>query len=38
MRITVVGLGYVGLVTAAGLARWDHEVIGLEADPDRLTS
>jgi UDPglucose 6-dehydrogenase len=38
VRITVVGLGYVGLVTAAGLARWDHEVIGLEADPDRLTS
>ncbi len=37
MRITVVGLGYVGLVTAAGLARWDHEVIGLEADPERLT-
>ena len=38
MRITVVGLGYVGLVTAAGLARWDHEVVGLEADPERLTS
>ncbi len=38
MRITVVGLGYVGLVTAAGLARWDHEVIGLEADPERLSS
>jgi UDPglucose 6-dehydrogenase len=38
VRITVVGLGYVGLVTAAGLARWDHEVIGLEADPERLDS
>ncbi len=38
MRITVVGLGYVGLVTAAGLARWDHEVVGLEADPERLSS
>lgn len=38
MRITVVGLGYVGLVTAAGLARWDHEVVGLEADPERLNS
>jgi UDPglucose 6-dehydrogenase len=38
VRITVVGLGYVGLVTAAGLARWDHEVVGLEADPGRLTS
>ncbi len=38
MRITVVGLGYVGLVTAAGLARWDHDVTGLEADPERVTS
>jgi UDPglucose 6-dehydrogenase len=38
VRITVVGLGYVGLVTAAGLARWDHDVIGLEADPERLDS
>ncbi len=38
MRITVVGLGYVGLVTAAGLARWDHDVTGLEADPDRVIS
>jgi UDPglucose 6-dehydrogenase len=38
VRITVVGLGYVGLVTAAGLARWDHEVVGLEADPERLNS
>jgi UDPglucose 6-dehydrogenase len=38
VRITVVGLGYVGLVTAAGLARWDHDVTGLEADPERVTS
>jgi UDPglucose 6-dehydrogenase len=35
MRITVVGLGYVGLVTAACAAAWDNDVIGLDADPDR---
>jgi UDPglucose 6-dehydrogenase len=36
MRVTVVGLGYVGLVTGACLAEWDHEVIGVDADPRRL--
>src|SRR5689334_1330907 len=35
MRISVVGLGYVGLVTAACAAAWDNDVIGLDADPDR---
>lgn len=36
MRVTVVGLGAVGLVTAACLAADGHEVVGLEADPGRL--
>ncbi len=36
MKIAVVGLGYVGLVTAAGFARTGHEVIGVERDPIRL--
>lgn len=36
MHITVVGLGYVGLVTAACLAEWEHRVTGIEADADRL--
>ena len=36
MRITVVGLGYVGLVTAACLADWKHLVTGVDADADRL--
>jgi UDPglucose 6-dehydrogenase len=36
MRVTVVGLGYVGLVTGACLAEWDHEVTGVDADPRRL--
>lgn len=38
MRVTVVGLGYVGLVTGACLADWGHEVIGVDADPRRLGS
>lgn len=36
MRVTVVGLGYVGLVTAACLARLGQEVIGLETDEAKL--
>jgi UDPglucose 6-dehydrogenase len=36
VRVTVVGLGYVGLVTAACLAEWDHLVVGVDADPLRL--
>lgn len=36
MRITVVGLGYVGLVSAAGLTTWNHDVVGLEVDRTRL--
>lgn len=36
MRVTVVGLGYVGLVTATCLARLGQDVIGLEADEDKV--
>ena len=38
MRVTVVGLGYVGLVTSACLAEWGHQVVGVDADPRRLGS
>lgn len=38
MRVTVVGLGYVGLVSAAGFAEWGHDVVGVEADPRRVAS
>jgi UDPglucose 6-dehydrogenase len=36
MRITVIGLGYVGLVTAACVADWGNDVVGVDADPSRL--
>lgn len=36
MRVSVIGLGYVGLVTAACLAEWGHRVTGVEAKPERL--
>ena len=36
MRVTVIGLGHVGAVTAACLARDGHEVVGTDRDPDRL--
>lgn len=36
--VGVVGCGWVGLVTAAGLAELGHRVIGVEADSERLAS
>lgn len=36
MQIRVIGLGYVGLVTAACLAEWDHRVLGIETSESRL--
>jgi UDPglucose 6-dehydrogenase len=38
MRVAVAGLGYVGLVTAAGLAEWGHDVLGIEISESRLAS
>ena len=35
--IAVVGAGYVGLVSAVGLARLGHRIELVETDPDRLT-
>jgi GDP-mannose 6-dehydrogenase len=36
MRISVLGLGYVGAVSMACLARDGHEVVGVDIDPYKL--
>lgn len=36
MQITVIGLGYVGLVTSACLAELGHEVLGIDIDVKRI--
>ena len=36
MRITVVGCGYVGLVTATGLAARGHHVTGVDVSSERI--
>lgn len=38
MRISVIGAGYVGLVTAAALASKGHNVIVVETDEDKINS
>ena len=36
MNITVIGVGHVGLVSAAAFARWGHQVVGHDDDAAKL--
>lgn len=36
MQVSVFGLGYVGCVTAACLARVGHDIIGVDVTPDKV--
>jgi UDPglucose 6-dehydrogenase len=38
LRISVIGCGYVGLVTGTCLAEAGHEVVCTDNDPDRITA
>jgi GDP-mannose 6-dehydrogenase len=38
MKVAVFGLGYVGTVTAAGLAAVGHEVVGVDVDPVKVAT
>ncbi|MCC5947081.1 MAG: UDP-glucose/GDP-mannose dehydrogenase family protein [Nitriliruptoraceae bacterium] len=38
MNITVVGVGHVGLVSAAAFARWGHDVVGYDDDAAKVAT
>jgi UDPglucose 6-dehydrogenase len=38
VKISIIGTGYVGLVTGAGLAERGHDVICVDVDPERVAA
>lgn len=38
MNVAVIGSGYVGLVSAVGLAHLGHDVVAIDVDPARVTA
>ena len=38
MRITIIGCGYVGLVTGTCLAEAGHQVVCTDNDPERIAT
>jgi GDP-mannose 6-dehydrogenase len=38
MRVSIFGLGYVGVVTAACLARDGHDVVGVDVNPEKVAA
>jgi UDPglucose 6-dehydrogenase len=36
VQVTVIGIGHVGLVTAACMAEWGHDVVGFDNDPRKV--
>ena len=38
MKVTVIGLGYLGATHAVAMAELGHQVIGIEADPQKLAA
>ena len=38
MKVSVIGIGHVGLVTAACMAEWGHDVVGFDNDPAKISA